>query len=167
MTRFLTWLVVSAFLQYIAYSFFGWPPVGMLGWIGAIFVALLGLAAAWDITLWIFHAAGSVPAEEAVEPRHLTMTPVELYPLLEAAACRYAAMSPSDFVNDTLTVSSTKLRNLGMIDTETWARVPAGGDVRVTRDASDTLTARVMLPWQPKNDGPGLSVKHAYQSDHA
>lgn len=92
----------------------------------------------------------------------LTMTPVDLHPVLKAAACRYAAMSPSDFVNDTLTVTSTKLRELGMIDTETWARVPAGGAVRVVRDAGDALRAHVLLPWQREADGPGLSVKHAY-----
>lgn len=95
-------------------------------------------------------------------PKSLAMTPVDLHPVLKAAACRYAEMSPSDFVNDTLTVSSTKLRELGMIDTDTWARVPAGGSIRVMRDATGALRARVMLPWQRESDGPGLSVKHAY-----
>jgi hypothetical protein len=81
---------------------------------------------------------------------HLVMTPADLHPELEAAALRYADMSPSDFADDTLRVDVTKMRNLGMIGTDTWVRVPAGGTVRVVRDEAGKLTARVMLPWQPQ-----------------
>ncbi|WP_148278632.1 hypothetical protein [Burkholderia sp. KJ006] len=79
---------------------------------------------------------------------HLIQTPRELHPELEAAATRYAAMSPSDFAGDTLRVTVTKLRSLGMVSTETWAQVPAGGSVRVKREPAGVLVAKVMLPWQ-------------------
>lgn len=87
---------------------------------------------------------------------HLIQTPRELHPELEAAAIRYATMSPSDFAGDTLRVTVTKLRDLGMIATETWMQVPAGGAVRVKREPSSTLVAKVMLPWQRSTDGRGL-----------
>ncbi|MGS1035939.1 hypothetical protein NFI99_12645 (plasmid) [Burkholderia glumae] len=80
--------------------------------------------------------------------QHLVMTPIELSQELEAAALRYAAMSPSDFIDDELRVEVTTLRNIGMIGMETWARVPAGGTVLVVRRDGEQR-ARVLLPWQP------------------
>lgn len=80
--------------------------------------------------------------------QHLVMMPVELSQELEAAALRYAAMSPSDFVDGELRVEVTTLRNLGMIGTDSWARVPAGGAVLVVQRDGE-LRARVLLPWQP------------------
>jgi len=79
---------------------------------------------------------------------HLTITPPELWPTLEAAALRYAAMSPSDFQGDTLRVGVTHLCELGIIDRDTWARVPALVDVVVNRKADGAMSARVMLPPQ-------------------
>ncbi|MEX3960140.1 hypothetical protein [Trinickia sp. EG282A] len=83
--------------------------------------------------------------------QHLVMVPVELHQELEAAALRYAAISPSDFENDVLRVDVSTLRNIGMIGTDTWARVPAGGAVRVVRRDDGEHRARVLLPWQPSN----------------
>ncbi|MGN3967285.1 hypothetical protein ACS0ZG_36160 [Burkholderia gladioli] len=51
--------------------------------------------------------------------QHLVMTPIELSQELEASALRYAAMSPSDFIDDELRVEVTTLRNIGMIGAET------------------------------------------------
>ncbi|CAJ6629052.1 Uncharacterised protein [Burkholderia pseudomallei] len=89
---------------------------------------------------------------------HLIQTPRELHPELEAAAIRYATMSPSDLVGDTLRVTVTSLRWLGMVSTETWAQVPAGGSVQVRRETSGVLVAKVMLPWQRSTDGRGLGM---------
>jgi len=80
--------------------------------------------------------------------RNLTITPPELWPTLEAAALRYAEMSPSDFKVDTLRVGVTRLRDLGMIDGDTWAKVPALVDVVVKRKADGGVSARVILPPQ-------------------
>jgi hypothetical protein len=85
---------------------------------------------------------------------HLIQTPPELHQELEAAATRYAAMS--HFVSDSLLVPVTKLRDLGMVTAETWAQVPAGGSVRVTRNPSGEFIAKVMLPTQRTTDGKGL-----------
>lgn len=84
--------------------------------------------------------------------QHLLMVPVDLHQELEAAALRYAAMSPSDFQGDKLRVCVSTLRNLGMIGTDTWARVPAGGEVLVIRQNDGEQRARVLLPWQPSSD---------------
>lgn len=95
---------------------------------------------------------------------HLTMAPVDLHPELEAAAYRYAAMSPSDFVDEHLSISVTKLRALGMVSSETWARVPAGVAVRVIRAPEGALQASVMLPWQAKDGDPGLGCARSIQN---
>ena len=87
---------------------------------------------------------------------HLIQTPRELHPELEAAATRYAAMSPSEFAGNTLVVTVTNLRDLGMVSSETWALVPAGGAVQVKREPSGEFVAKVMLPWQRSTDGKGL-----------
>ncbi|MCM3583770.1 MULTISPECIES: hypothetical protein [Bacteria] len=106
-------------------------------------IALLG--AALVVAAGIAHDAAPGPLRA---PRNGVTAPRELWPELEAAALRYAAMSPSEFHGDTLHVAVTKLRDLGMVTTTTWARVPAHVDVRVLRDETST-TARVLPPTLP------------------
>ncbi len=91
--------------------------------------------------------------------QHLITTPAHLHEELEAAALRYAAMSPSDFKDDVLVVSASTLRDLGMISTETWCGVPAGGSVRVRRTSAGEMHAQVALPWQAATRDPGLAVR--------
>lgn len=106
-------------------------------------IALLG--AALIVAAGIAHNADS---ELLTTPRNLPIAPRDLWPELEAAALRYAAMSPSEFHGDTLHVAVTKLRDLGMVTTTTWVRVPAHVDVRVLRDGT-SIAARVLPPTLP------------------
>jgi hypothetical protein len=75
----------------------------------------------------------------------LSVVPADLRPVLEKAALEYAAMSPSEFDGDVLRVGSTKLRQVGLIDAATWARVPANDNTKVTRHANGELSALVLL----------------------
>ncbi len=83
---------------------------------------------------------------------HLIQISAELRSELKAAATLYAAVSPSEFENDTLLVTASKLRVVGLISTGTWVRVPAGGAVRVKREPSG-LVAQVILPRQQPTGG--------------
>jgi hypothetical protein len=71
----------------------------------------------------------------------------DLIPVLETAALRYAGMSLDEFDGDgCLRVSSSRMREMGLITTEVWAQVPAHDRVLVRRAPDGTLVARVLLP---------------------
>lgn len=75
----------------------------------------------------------------------LGVIPESVRPVLEQAALEYASMSPSEFESDVLYVGSTRLRELGLIDSDVWAKVPAHDNIKVSRQADGTLNAIALL----------------------
>lgn len=75
----------------------------------------------------------------------LSFVPAELHPVLEKAALEYAAMSPSEFKDGVMYVGSTRLRSIGLIDAQVWAKVPANDNVRVSKQPDGSLRAVVLL----------------------
>jgi hypothetical protein len=81
----------------------------------------------------------------AAEPQE--MAPEVVHEVLRQAALRYARMSPSAFdAGGELRVTATRLRQLALVDSATWSRLPAHAHdtVWVSRNAAGALSARVV-----------------------
>jgi hypothetical protein len=94
-------------------------------------------------------AAVDAKASKTKPVDRLVVVPGEFHKALEAASLRYAEIWSDEFQGDgMLRVSSTRLRDVGLIDSSLWAKVPAHDIVRVHRNQDGSLEAGVMLPWQ-------------------
>lgn len=134
-------------------------PAAIGGWyLGASMGLVIGIIGMGLLVIWQREVVGQVDDQD--EATHdavdLAFVPDELHLVLERAAVDFARMSPSRFdESGVLHVGSTELRNLGLINSATWAQVPAHDSVRVLRLADGTLETRVLLPGLPR---PGALI---------
>lgn len=92
-----------------------------------------------------FSTSGTVKSSTKEAPKDLKFVESSLVAVLEKAALEYAQMSRSEFKNNKLHIGSTQLRQIGLISTEVWAKIPAHHQTLVSRHPDGTMTAKVLL----------------------